>query len=266
MRNLLRLLLARHAAFVVVSGLLLGGFQWLICAVVASTDVTGALGTLVQTLPPMVQTMVSEQFFGGFSKASLLAFGWAHPIAQALGAGLAIVLATQAVAGESESGTIELTLGQPIARSAYLAAYVVFALGALAVVSLAGLAGTVAGGRVYGLEPFGIRQLASLGLDFLVMQMALFGLTLMFSSFGREGGRVALLGFLCALVSYLVHVIGTMWDKWKPLVPWTLHAYYVPKDILVSGACVIRPALTLLAIALVSVTVAWWRFRRRDLP
>jgi ABC-type transport system involved in multi-copper enzyme maturation permease subunit len=266
MRNLLRLLLARHAVYVLASGLLLGGFQWLICAVVASTDVTGALGTLVQSLPPMVQSMVSEQFFGGFSKASLLAFGWEHPIAQAVGAALAIVLATQAVAGESETGTIELTLGQPIARSTYLAAHVVFALAALALVTLAGLAGTVAGGRVYGLETFRLAALARLGLDYLALQAALFGLTLVFSAFGREGGRVSLFGFLCALVSYLVHVIGTMWDGWKPLVPYTLHAYYVPKDLLVKGAGVTRPAATLLAAALGGLLVAWWRFRRRDLP
>jgi len=234
--------------------------------VVASVDVTSALGTLVQSLPPMVQTMVSEQFFGGFSKASLLAFGWAHPIAQAVGAALAIVLATQAVAGESEAGTIELTLGQPIARHTYLAAHVVFALAALGFVTLAGLAGTMAGGRVYGLEPFRLTALAGLGLDYLAMQVALFGLTLMFSALGREGGRVALLGFVCALVSYLVHVIGTMWDQWKPLIPYTLHAYYVPKDILVNGAPVARPVAILLGVALTGLVMAWWRFQRRDLP
>ena len=266
MRNLLRLVAARHGGYVTVSALLMGGFQWLICAVVASTDVTGALGTLVQSLPPMMQSMVSEQFFGGFSKASLLAFGWAHPIAQAIGAAVAIVLATQAVAGESEVGTIELTLAQPIARRRYLAAHVVFALAALVLVTLLGLAGTVAGGRFYGVEPFRLAALARLGLDYLALQAALFGVTLMFSAFGREGGRVALFGFLCALVSYLIHVIGTMWDGWRPLVPYTLHAYYVPRGILVQGAGVTRPAATLLAVALGGLLVAWWRFRRRDLP
>lgn len=266
MRNLLRLLVARNAGFVVVSGILLGGFQWLISAVVASVDVQGALGALVQSLPPLAQAMVSEQFFGGFSKSSLLAFGWAHPIAQAVGGALAIVLATQAVAGASEAGTIELTLGQPIARRTYLAAQVVFALGMLALVTLAGLAGTVAGGRVFGLEPFGLRRLVALGADFLALQSALYGLTLLFSAFGREGGRVALLGFLCALLSYLVHVIGTMWDRWEPAVPWTLHAYYVPKDILVSGASVGRPVAILLAVGLAGTALAWWRFHRRDLP
>jgi hypothetical protein len=266
MRNLLRFLLARHAAFVVLSGVVLGGFEWLICAVVASVDVTGALDTLVQSLPPLMQSLVSEQFLGGISKSSLLAFGWAHPIAQAAGAAVAIVLAAQAVAGESESGTIELTLGQPLARRDYLAAHVVFALAAMALVTLAGLAGTIAGGHVYGLEPFPARELARLGLDYFALLCALFGLTLAFSAFGREGGRVALAGFLVALVSYLVQVIGSMWAPWGRFVPFTLHAWYVPRDILVHGAGVARPVGTLLGVALAGLGVAWARFTRRDLP
>jgi hypothetical protein len=266
MRNLLRFLLARHAGFVVVSAVLLGGFQWLICAVVASVDVSGALGTLVQSLPPLMQSLVSEQFLGDLSKTSLLAFGWAHPIAQVTGAALAIVLAAQAVAGEAESGTIELTLGQPLARRTYLAAHVCFALAALALVTLAGLAGTVAGGRAYGLVPFDTRELARLGLDYFALLCALYGVTLAFSAFGREGGRVALAGFLVALVSYLVHVIGSMWAPWERLVPWTLHAWYVPRDILAHGAGVARPVTTLMAVALAAGLTAWWRFERRDLP
>lgn len=266
MRNLLRFLAARHAGLVIVGGVLLGGFEWLICAVVASVDVSGALGTLVQSLPPLMQTLVSEQFLGDFSKSSLLAFGWAHPIAQAAGAAVAIVLAARAVAGESETGAIELTLGQPLARRAYLGAHVLFALAALLVVTLAGLTGMLAGGRAYGLEPFALRDVARLGLDYFALLVALYGLTLAFSAFGREGGRVALAGFLVALLSYLVQVIGSMWAPWERLVPYTLHAYYVPRDILAHGAGVARPVGTLLGVALAGLCVAWARLERRDLP
>jgi ABC-type transport system involved in multi-copper enzyme maturation permease subunit len=265
-RNLLRLLVRRHGLFVATSAFLLGGFQFLICAAVASVDVAGALETLMQSLPPIFQALASSQFFGGFSKSGLLAFGWAHPIAQALGAALAITLATQAVAGEAEAGTIELTLAQPLSRSTYLAAQAVFALMALAFITLAGLAGTFIGQRVYALSPFGPGPLLRFGLDYLLFQSAWFGLTLLFSTWGREAGRVALPGFLLALVSYLVHVIGSMWEAWKPLVPWTLHAYYSPQEILVHGAAVTKPLTVLFGVLAVSLAGAWWRFRQRDLP
>ncbi len=266
MRNLLRLLAARHAAFVLGSALLLGAFEWLIAAAVASVDVSGALNALIQSLPPLMQGFVETQFFGGFSKAGLLAFGWAHPIAQAIGAAVAIVLATEAVAGAAEAGTIELTLAQPLPRRAYLGAHALFAASALALVAVLGVAGTVAGGRFYGLPAFAPAALVRLALDYFALEAAVLGITLLFSAFGREGGRVALLGFLCALVSYLVSVIGGLWSAWKPLVPWTLHAYYVPRDLLVEGRGVARPAATLLAVAIAAALVGWARFRSRDLP
>lgn len=264
--NLLRLLVTRHAAFVAASAVLLAGFQFLICAAVASVDVVGALTTLVQSVPPLFQSFVSSQLFGGFSKSGLLAFGWAHPIAQALGAALAITLGTQAVAGEAEAGTIEFTLSQPLSRRAYLGAHVMFALASLAALTLAGIAGTVIGQRTYGLEPFAAGRLLRFGADYLLFQAAWFSLAFLLSTWGREAGRVALLAFLLAIVSYLVHVIGSMWEAWRPLVPWTLHAYFKPQEILVQGAGIARPAAVLLGVVAVSLAGAWLRFRGRDLP
>lgn len=265
-RNLLRLLVVRHAPFVAATALLLGGFQFLICAAVASVDVAGALSTLMQSMPPLFQSFLASQLLGGFSKSGMLAFGWAHPIAQALGAALAITLGTQAIAGEAEAGTIELTLAQPISRRAYLAAQVLFALGSLLLLTAVGIAGTIVGERTYGLAPFAAGRLLRFGADFWWFQAAWFALSLLFSSWGREGGRVALVAFLLAIVSYLVHVIGSMWSAWKPLVPWTLHAYFAPQEILVQGAGVGKPALVLGGVVLVSLAAAWLRFQRRDLP
>jgi len=264
--NLLRLLFARHAAFAAACAALLAGFQFLICAAIASVDVSGALATLMQSLPPLFQSFVSSQFFGGFSKSGLLAFGWAHPIAQALGAALAITLGTQAVAGEAEAGTIEFTLSQPLSRRAYLATHLTFGLASLVVLTAAGIAGTLLGQHTYGLQAFATGRLLRFAADYLLFQASWYSLALLFSASGREAGRVALLAFLLAIVSYLVHVIGTMWAAWKPLVPWTLHAYFRPQEILVQGAGLAKPAAVLLSVVIVCLAGAWLRFRRRDLP
>ena len=266
MRNLLRSLAARHAAFVAVSGLLLAAFQYLICAAVASVDVSGAIAKLLDSLPPMLQTMVSATLFGGLSEHGLLAFGWNHPIAQAIGAAVAIVLAARAVAGEAETGAIELLLSQPLSRGRYFAAQAGFALAALALLTLAGLGGTLLGQRVFHVTPFAGIALARLGVDYLLLQCAWFGITLLLSAFGREGGRVASAGFLVALASYIVQVIGQLWERAAFLAPYTLQHYLRPQEILVKGAGVAEPAAVLLAVTLVSALAAWLRFRRRDLP
>jgi ABC-2 type transport system permease protein len=265
-RNLLRSLAARHAGFVALSALLLAAFQFLICAAVASVDVSGALEKLLESLPPMLQSMLSTTLFGGFSVHGLIAFGWNHPVAQAIGAALAIVLAARAVAGEAETGAIELLLSQPLSRDRYFAAQAGFALAALALLGLAGLGGTLLGQRVFHLEPFAAAALARLGAAYLLLQCAWFGITLLFSAGGREGGRVASAGFLVALASYITQVIGQLWERAAFLGPYTLQHYFQPQEILVKGEGIARPVAVLLAVALATTAVAWGLFRRRDLP
>ena len=266
MRNLLRLLVARHATFVAWSALLLGGFQFLICAAVASVDVSGALEMVLRSLPPVVQSMLSTTLFGGLSPQGLLAFGWNHPIAQAAGLAVAIVLAARAVAGEAETGAVELLLTQPLSRAGYFTAEAGFGLAALALTTVVGLAGTVAGQAVYHLERFGNAALLHLGVGFFLLQAAWFGITLVLSAWGREGGRVAGAAFLLALASYLANLIGHLLDRAAFLLPWTLNHYFSPQEILVEGTSQTRAVITLAAVGAAGLVLAWLRFRRRDLP
>ncbi len=264
--NLLRHLAVRHAPFLVASAILLAAFQFLIAAAVGSVDVSGAVETLVRSLPPLLQEIVSSQLFGGFTSRGLLAFGWSHPVTHALGSAVAIVLAARAIAGESETGAIELLLSQPLSRGAYFAAHAGFALAAIAGLSAAGVLGTVVGQRVFGIERFGGGPLLRLALAYALLQGAVFGLTLLLSAFGREGGRVASGGFLIVLVSYFGEAIGRLWGRAAFIRPWTLHDYFPPNDILVRGLGIARPAAVLGSVLALSLLLAWARFRTRDVP
>lgn len=266
MRNLLRYLAARHGAFLLAIGLLFAGFQFLICAAVSSIDVSGALATLLRSLPPFFQSVIATQFLGGFSAGGLLAFGWNHPVAHALGAAAAIALAAYAVAGESEAGAMELLLSQPLSRTRWLAAQVGFALAALAALSVAGVLGTAIGQRIYRMEPFAAGSLARLALGYTVLQAASYGITLLFSVSGREGGRVASAGFLVVVASYFAQAIGRLWSDAAFVLPWTLHHYFSPQAILVEHAAVARPLAVLGGVLAATLALAFWGFRRRDLP
>lgn len=266
MRSVLQRLIERYAPLLAAAALLLGLFQFLICAAVASVDVGGAIELLISTLPPFVQSAVTSQLMGGLTASGLIAFGWSHPIAQALGIAMAVVLAANAVAGEVEAGTIELVLSQPLSRLRYFVTHVLFAGAALAVLSAAGIAGTVVGQRVFSLPPFAPIALLKLGANFLALVGACFGITLLFSAFARERGRAATVGFLIALTSYLVQVIGSLWIKAAFLVPYTLHHYFSPREILAAHANLARPMAVLTGVIVVGVGLGWWRFRRRDLP
>lgn len=264
--NLLRRLLARHAGFVLACGFILGFFQFLICAAVSSINVSEVLKTVLASLPPMLQSFLATQFFGGFTTRGLLAFGWNHPIAHAAGAAVAILLAARAIAGEIESGLLEMHLAQPLSRRAYLATWVVFSLGALAFVTAFGLAGTVLGQRLFGIERFGVGTLARLGLAFFALQSVWFAVTLALSAFAREGGRVASAAFVVALASYFADAIGRLWERAAFVLPYSPHHHYSPQALLSQGATAGRDLALLGALAAAALLVAAWRFATRDLP
>ena len=262
---LLRSVAARHAPFLTAVGLLLGLFQFLICAVLASIDLGSLLQSLLRSLPPLAQELIVTQF-GGLSERDLLAFGWNHPVSQALGTAAAIVVASHAVAGEIETGAMELLMSQPLSRRCYLATRVCFAMLALAILTLAGSAGTLLGQRYYGLERFEPGRIPALAGSWFLLQMGWFGIGLALSAFGREGGRTASIAFLLAIVSYFGQAIGRMWSEASFVLPWTLHHYFDPRGILVQGALPWRAWITLAAVLGAGIGVAGWRFGRRDLP
>lgn len=266
MRNLLGRLAGRHAIFLAFSIVLLAGFEYLICVIVSTVNVSGAIEELMKFIPPFLSSLVSEQLFAGLTSRGILAFGWNHPIPQALGAAVAIVLATRAVAGEVESGVMELLLSQPFSRMSYMAAQTSFGFMSLALLSLAGVAGTTIGQEYFELGLFNSAALLKLALNYFLLQSTWFAITLVFSVFGRESGRVASAAFLLALISYFVNVIGTLWSDATFLLPYSLHAYYSPQAILVQGTLAAKSVLVLSGVLIACIGFAAWRFQRRDIP
>ncbi|HEX6559076.1 MAG TPA: ABC transporter permease subunit [Longimicrobiales bacterium] len=265
MRNMLRLLFVRYRVFLLLVSLLLGLFQFLLCAVVASMNLESALEQVLMFAPPAMRAIIEQSVLGG-SAAGVLAFGWNHPITHALLAAIAIALASRAIAGEAESGVIELVLAQPITRARYLATHVLFGVAALTLVAAVGVIGTAVGQRVFGLSVFPVLRLFELLAAMVLLQLAIYGGALLLSAYGREAGRVAGLAVWLALVSYFLSVIATLWSKAAFLRPYSLHSYYDPRAILVDGRLAFSLLAVLGTISVLTTALAFARFRTRDLP
>ncbi|HEX9109117.1 MAG TPA: ABC transporter permease subunit [Longimicrobiales bacterium] len=264
--NLLRRLVRRNRFFLVVCALSLGLFQMLICAAVSTLDVQAVGAQLLASLPPMMQAMFGQQMMMLFTPAGLIAFGWNHPITIALGAAVALATAARAVAGEVESGAIELLLAQPMGRGTYLATQLLFGCAALAFVALGGLVGSLAGQLIWQLPLFQPGAVLALGLGFWLVNAACYGFTFMLSAFGRETGRVAGLAFIAVLVSYLLQAVGRFWSRAAFLLPWSIFERYTPRTLLTSAHVPMDTLLVLGGVLLACVAVAWLAFARRDLP
>jgi ABC-2 type transport system permease protein len=264
--NLLKRLLARHGGFLAVTAAALACFQFVLCAIVSSVDVPRILGELMKNVPPLMRTLIEQQIFGGLNSAGLLAFGWNHPIALALGAVAAISLAVRASAGEIESGAMELLLSQPISRGRYLSGQIVFAFSSLAGMSVLGAAGTFIGQKAFALDAVRPGTLLLLAANFFLLQCVWYGIILLFSVFGREAGRVAFLGFLLTLASYFLQVTGQLWVKAAFLLPFSVNNYYSPRDIIARHVIPVKSLAVLVGLAAAGLGAAAWRFHKADLP
>src|SRR5262245_34358689 len=127
MLNVMRRLFIQHRAFLIACATLLGAFQFVTSAIIASIDLPNTLDRFLAFAPPIIRTIVEQTMFGG-STAGILAFTWNHPATHALVTAVSITLGARAVAGEIENGVIELILAQPVSRFRYLAANLTFAM------------------------------------------------------------------------------------------------------------------------------------------
>ena len=264
MLNIVRRQLERHWIFLLAAALVLGGFELLLCAMVASVDVQGAFNQMTQFAPPMFREMMEQTLMGG-SPAAVLAFGWNHPVVHALLSAVAIALPARAIAGEVENGAIELVLSQPLSRAAYFGAHLIFGLGAIGTVLAVGLLGTLIGQQVFSLSPFGWR-LAGFFVNAFLLQLAIYALTLLASAFGREAGRAAMVGVLVAVLSFLINAIAVLWDRAAFVKPYSLHGYFDPRQLLVQGHLATSSVIVLAAVAAIATLAAFTWFSRRDLP
>jgi ABC-2 type transport system permease protein len=266
MLNVMRRLAWRYAVLVALTALVLGAFQFIVAAVTASLDMNALIGGVLALLPPGLGSALAQQVFGGLDAHGLLAFGWNHPIVHAAGGAAAVVFGAHAIAGEIENGTLELVLAQPLARGTYLGANLLFAIATLALICAAGVLGTLVGARVYALDAPPLSAVAAIAANLLLLLVALHAIALLASAFGREGGRALGIGFMVTVTSFLVYTVALLWPAAAALEPYTLHAYYEPRDVLATGAIPLRSVAVLGSVSLLALGTAMWRFRTRDVP
>jgi ABC-type transport system involved in multi-copper enzyme maturation permease subunit len=265
--NLLARLFKRHRLFLAAIGLLLSGFQILICAIVANTNIGGAIQELSQSLPPFVQNFLSEELAFSIGSRGLLVFAWNHPVVHALLAAVMILSASRAIAGEIEDGTLELVLTQPISRPAYLTTQIVFTFFVLLVLIGLMLASVKIGLWLYNLQRvLSWQTFLPVAINLVSFEMAIYGVTLFLSSLWREAGRVVSVALMFMLVSYLLQAVARLWPAIQFLLHYTIFEYYSPQQIVLNGSISWRDIVVLLAVGFVTGGAGWWKFRRRDIP
>jgi ABC-2 type transport system permease protein len=265
--NLLRRALKYHRLLLAIVALLLAVFPILVSAAVTTIDVEGVFGAVQRTLPPFFQETFGQEMALTLTSRGLLVFAWNHPIVHALLAAVMVALASRAIAGEIEGGTMELLLSQPLSRPAYLAAQSAFAgLVLLGLITLM-LCGVHAGISLFDVHAqVSWRLFLPVAVNLFSLETAIYGVTLAFSSGARESGRVVTIALLIIVLSYLIQAVARLWSKIDFLLKFSIFEYYSPQRTVLLGEA---PWLDIAVLLLVGFSLAgagWWRFMRRDVP
>jgi ABC-2 type transport system permease protein len=196
-----------------------------------------------------------------------LSLGFTHPVYHLLVSAVLIWVAARSLAGEMESGQVQVALARPISRRQfYLSRTLAVMLAALWVSIIASLGNIV--GIAYA-QPDGEMDtwhfVAQIGASWL-LALTIGGVALLVSARADRMGQAVgwASGFL--IVSYVIDYFATLWAFLKPVQPFSVFDYYDPPIALAHGTIPGMNALVLGGIALICAVAGLLIFERRDLP
>jgi ABC-2 type transport system permease protein len=217
-------------------------------------------------IPKEITDLISDVGGGNiFTLGGAIALGFIHPIAVALICVFAIGFAASAVAGERQRGTLEVLLARPISRRSLILTLYAATVGFVVIALAAFLVGTAVASALWGVAgELDLVALVALGLNGALM-FAAFGAVCLAASVSFDRLPPALgigLGYL--LISYFIDVLGSLWPDARGLQPLSLF-HYVRAPAVLSGRLDPADLVVLVAVSVVAVAYALWRFPQRDI-
>lgn len=248
--------------------LILGLLQVLIITVVAGMDMMGMVEQFMRQLPPQMQMIMGEQFLNQFASVEgAVAYGYNHPLVLVMMLVVAILLPARHVAGEIETGTMELLLALPVRRPTVVLSLQAASALALLVVVAGGLVGSGVGvwlnaeARGVSAAHFGV-----IAVNLWLLALAVSSYTLLIAAYAREGGKAVLRATGLTLVFYFLRIAALMWAPLHVLQPLSVFYYHEPQKLLQDPSRLLLHAAVLGAVIVVCTVLALRRMSRRDIP
>jgi ABC-2 type transport system permease protein len=259
--------LRRIRAVVIGTGLVLGGFQFLLTQVATFLMKSQAFGILPNLVPDFVRSMAGPSMLVFMSFQGVVALGYFHPIVIAAHLGLAIAIATEPAA-EVETRFADLTLARPLARRQIITRSVVVLLIAEAAVlfmmTMATWSGLACCTPADAARP-SPAVIGSLAVTLGAVAVCWGGVALAVSSAVRRRATASGVTAVAALAAYLLDYLGRVWDPARYVSGLSPFHYFEPMSLLSGAPLNGRNITMLLAVGLVGTIAGYIGFSRRDL-
>lgn len=197
--------------------------------------------------------------FEGFMSLEYYNFVWVFVVG-----GLAISMATAAIAQENEKGTLELMLWQPISRTKFLSAKVIAMIIVLAVMTLVTVLGsfTAAASANVVLNQGAYWIWAVVGFLFM---LTFGGISFLLSVIFNERGKANLIAIAFLIGSYLLNSLAEIIDKLKDFEFLSLFNYYNPLKILQTGEWPVQSIIIFVAVFVASIALSIYLFKKKNI-
>ena len=257
-----------HRGFVVFSMLFIAGMQVLAIRIVTTFDVEPIIQAILQQLPEQARLFMAQAFLTQLlSIQGAAAFMFNHPVVLILIAVNAMLIPSRHLAGEIESGTLELLLALPLRRGQFVLRLWASGASLLLAIIFAAWAGCFTGVALLdNLTGNFVFSMLKVGINLWLLSVVIMTYTLLLSTFAREAGKASLYAAAMTLVLYLLNFLSQFWQALAVTRPINIFTYYQPQKLALGLGHFAAHAAVLAAVIAVSLAIGLWQFQRRDIP
>jgi ABC-2 type transport system permease protein len=241
-------------------------FQLAVCGIVHDNERVKALIQYIDMLPSFLKTFIGGEAVQYGNIAGLIAIGYQEPFVLLLYMLFAVGVPTALLAGEVQSGTMELILSRQTTKTqVYICAGLITVVGMYALVVVMFL-GTVVSTNLYDFDQkIPLYCFFKLAVNGGILASVVGGIALLAAACFRRGMAVSLtVAYL--VVNYFIMIITQWWPRMKWLDPVTIFNYVDGAKIFSEPGWPVGDMFVLISLLVVSTVlggVIWWR---RDLP
>ena len=256
-----------HRSFLLFSIIIVSLFQFLILKLVTTIDYSAIIINVLEQMPEFVRTVFGEDFISMLTVEGAAAFGLNHPLVLVILFIGAIAIPSRHIAGEAETGTLELVLSFPVKRIKLLLNLYVAAMVFLFLIIFCGLCASVLSiGMFHQLKFALFIKMLKIGFNLWLLSVLIMTMTMVVSSFEKEGNKVSIRVAGIVLVFYLLHYLSSWWEAIEFIKPFNIFSYYQPEDLMTGRRSFLLHAAVLSSLILLCFLISAFQFNRRDIP
>ncbi len=109
-------------------------------------------------------------------------------------------------------------------------------------------------------------KMVKIGCNLWLLFVFIMSLTMVLSSFEKEGNKVGIRVAGIALVFYLLHYLSSLWNAIQFTKPFNIFTYYQPEDLMTGQRSFLLHFMVLSSLILLCLFVSIYQFNRRDIP